>query len=74
VSVLFPGIVTWVAEQVGVGRGTDLLLYILVVAFMLVAVVLFRRIAELERKYVDLARVIAIGDARAADTVELTLD
>ena len=65
-SVLSPDIVTWLAEKVGVGRGTDLLLYGLVIAFMLVSVVLFRRIAELEHRYVTLARALAIREAREA--------
>jgi small membrane protein len=63
VSVLFPDILTWVAQKVGVGRGTDLLLYITVIAFMLVSVVLFRRLSDLERKYVALAREVAVREA-----------
>jgi hypothetical protein len=55
-----------VAKLVGVGRGADLLLYLLVVAFMLITVILFRRLSDLERKYVVLARTLAIRDARAA--------
>jgi hypothetical protein len=64
-SILFPNSLTWVAHKVGVGRGADLLLYLLTVAFMLVSVVLFRRLADLERRYVALARTLAIGDARS---------
>ncbi|HEY2878162.1 DUF2304 domain-containing protein [Nocardioides sp.] len=67
VSVGFPNALTWAANQVGVGRGADLLLYVLTVAFMLMSVVLFRRLAELERKYVTLARTLAIREARAAE-------
>lgn len=63
-SVIFPDALTRVARLVGVGRGADLLLYVLVVTFMLVVVVLFRRMGELERKYVELARVLAIREAR----------
>ncbi len=62
-SVVFPNSLTWVANKVGVGRGADLLLYVVTVAFMLVSVVLFRRLADLERKYVALARAHAIRDA-----------
>lgn len=61
--VLFPGGLTWAANQLGVGRGTDLLLYILVVTFGLVSVVLFRRLDTLERKYVVVARALAIQEA-----------
>jgi hypothetical protein len=72
VSVIFPDALTWVAQLVGVGRGADLLLYLLTIAFMLVSVVLFRRLADLERKYVALARAAAIlqADGEAARTSE----
>jgi hypothetical protein len=63
-SVVFPNALTWIAHKVGVGRGADLLLYMLTIAFMLVSVVLFRRLAELERKYVKLARGLAIWGTR----------
>jgi hypothetical protein len=74
VSVVFPNALTWVAHKVGVGRGADLLLYLLTIAFMLVSVVLFRRLADLERKYVALARAAAIlqadGDTSRTATAE----
>ena len=62
-SVLFPDALTSVAKAVGVGRGADLLLYLLVVTFLLVTVVLLRRISELERRYTGLARALAIREA-----------
>lgn len=70
-GVLFPGALTWIAHKLGVGRGADLLLYVLVVTFMLVSVILFRRLAALERKYVVLSRALAIQEART-DGVEGT--
>jgi hypothetical protein len=60
---LFPSGLTWIAHKVGVGRGADLLLYILVVTFGLVSVILFRRLDALERKYVAVARMLAIQEA-----------
>ena len=69
-SVVFPGRLTWLAHKVGVGRGADLVLYILVVTFMLVSVILFRRIADLERKYVVLARALAIREAQELEARE----
>lgn len=62
-AVVFPDSLTAVANAVGVGRGADLVLYLLVVTFMLVSVVLFRRLAELERRYTLLARSLAVRDA-----------
>jgi hypothetical protein len=66
-SVVFPDALTWVANKVGVGRGADLLLYLLTIAFMLVSVVVFRRLADLERRYVALARTIAVRTAQEHD-------
>lgn len=62
-SVLYPNSLTEMAELVGVGRGADLLLYVLVVTFMLTSVVLFRRVSVLERRYTELARSIALQQA-----------
>jgi hypothetical protein len=64
-GILFPVALTWIAHKLGVGRGTDLLLYVLVVTFMLVSVILFRRLAALERKYVVLTRALAIQEAQS---------
>jgi hypothetical protein len=73
-SIVFPDILTRLAKVVGVGRGTDLLLYILVVTFLFVSVILFRRLDALERKYVRLARLIAIRDATDPDEADPTPD
>lgn len=67
VSVLFPDSLTTIAEAVGVGRGADLLLYVLVVTFMLTSVVLFRRVGVLERRYTELVRSVALQRARLPD-------
>jgi small membrane protein len=62
-AVLFPGVVTAVARLVGVGRGTDLVLY----AFMVVAVVGWlgscRRLAELDDRLASLVRSQALAGA-----------
>jgi hypothetical protein len=63
IGILFPDSLTWIAHKIGVGRGADLLLYVLVVTFGLVSVILFRRLAALERKYVQIARTLAIQEA-----------
>ena len=64
-AVIFPDALTEVANVLGIGRGADLLLYLLVVTFMLVSVVLFRRINALERRYTALARAMAVQEALA---------
>jgi hypothetical protein len=62
-SVLFPQLTTYAANFVGVGRGTDLLLYVLVVAFLFVTIGLHQRIHTLEGRLTDLAREVAIRTA-----------
>jgi hypothetical protein len=74
VTVVFPDALTWVANKVGVGRGADLLLYMVTIALMLVSVVLFRRLADLERKYVALARALAIQQAQGESGQKAGLD
>ena len=69
-SVLFPDAVTWVANRVGVGRGTDLVLYVLVVAFLYVSVALYQRIHHLEQRLTEVARAVALGEAGVSETGE----
>lgn len=60
ISILFPQITTRAAQFVGVGRGTDLLLYLLIIAFLSYAVVSFRRMNIMENRITDLSRTIAL--------------
>lgn len=62
-SILFPALWTRMANAVGVGRGTDLILYSLVVAFFSFVVTSFRRNRDLEIKYTRLARRLALDEA-----------
>lgn len=63
-AVLFPSLVTMVARWVHVGRGTDLLLYALVVLFFSGTVTAYRRDAANEKKLTRLARTLALNNAR----------
>lgn len=60
-SILFPDTTTTVAHWVGVGRGADLILYLLVIAFLSYAVVSYRRMNIFENRITDLARELAIA-------------
>ncbi|KOX32568.1 membrane protein [Saccharothrix sp. NRRL B-16348] len=62
-AVLRPGDVTVVAGWLGVGRGTDLLLYALVVVFTFTTLNAYLRFKELELRYARLARAIALRQA-----------
>jgi len=63
VAVLFPGTITWVANQIGVGRGADLLLYVLVIVFIGNLAMQSRRATELGRKITLTTRRLAIAEA-----------
>lgn len=60
VSVFFPQLLTWLARLVGIGRGTDLLLYILVIAFLGFAATTYRRNRQFESDITELSRQIAL--------------
>lgn len=59
-SVFFPQAWTWLANLVGIGRGTDLLVYVLVLAFIGYGVTTFRRFRQIEAEQTTLAREIAL--------------
>lgn len=61
--VLRPDDLTWLARRVGVDRGTDLLLYALVVAFSFTTIGTYLRFKESELRYTRLARAIALQNA-----------
>lgn len=62
-SVLFPQWLTWLARLIGVGRGTDLLLYALVVVFLAFVYTQYRRNIQLQRQLTLLSRKLALLDA-----------
>lgn len=62
-SVLFPGWLSWLAHLVGVGRGTDLLLYAFVIVFAAFVVSQRRRAVAQDSKITQLARRIALLEA-----------
>jgi small membrane protein len=63
VSILFPDLWSRLARIVGVGRGTDLVLYALVVAFLSFTVTTYLRFRDLETNYTRLARRMALNEA-----------
>jgi hypothetical protein len=68
-SVLFPDAWNAAARLVGVGRGTDLLLYGTIVVFLLYMVTTYRRFRAMETQITLLARRVAIDEARMAGEV-----
>jgi hypothetical protein len=63
-AVAFPALVNSLANFVGVGRGTDLILYALVVVYVGNSIAASRRHRQMERDVTALARALALLDAR----------
>lgn len=61
VAVIFPGTINSVAHLLGVGRGTDLLLYGLIVVVVGNSIVEQRRYRMVERQITQLTREIAVA-------------
>lgn len=76
-SILFPSVWEGAAHVVGVGRGTDLVLYALVVAFLVNLVATSIRFRDADARFTALARRMALteaGPAVAARPSELPSD
>lgn len=69
-AVIFPSWTTWVADLLGVGRGADLVLYALVIAFLSYIATSHRRMNDLQRKITELTRQLAITQATAEQALE----
>ena len=63
-AVLRPNDTTVVANWVGVDRGTDLMVYALVIAFAFTTLSAYMRFKDLELRYARLARAIALAGAQ----------
>jgi hypothetical protein len=71
-SVLFPDLVTAVARLVGVGRGTDLVLYVFVVVSAVTWLGMYRRVSDLETRLTRLIRSQALSNPSYPDTEPLS--
>jgi small membrane protein len=66
-AVLRPNDTTVVAHWLGVARGTDLMLYALIIAFSFSTVSTYLKFKDLELRYARLARSIALDNAQTPD-------
>ncbi|WP_125099929.1 DUF2304 domain-containing protein [Leucobacter chromiireducens] len=66
-AIIFPNALTQVAHFFGVGRGTDLLLYLLVIMTLFFAVSTIRAKARSDARVTDLARAVALFEARVVE-------
>ena len=62
-AVLFPDTVTEAAQLVGVGRGTDLVLYVFIVVAIVGWLGTYRRLVDLEGRLAQLVRSQALAEA-----------
>jgi hypothetical protein len=66
-AILRPDDTTVLANRLGVDRGTDLLSYALVIAFVFTTMSTYLRFKEIELRYARLARAVALQSARTPD-------
>lgn len=62
-AILFPRLLTQVAQFLGVGRGADLLLYGMVVVFLGYVAASYRRMRQMDQQVTTLARELALREA-----------
>ena len=62
-AMLFPHVLSAIAKRVGIGRGTDLLVYCAVVVMMIGFLMIYVRLRRLRREMTLLVRHLAIRDA-----------
>lgn len=70
VAVLWPESTTYIANLVGVGRGADLLLYAIVVAFILYALNNYLQSQDQRDATYRLARKVAILEAKETNSIK----
>jgi len=67
-AIIRPDDTTVLANWLGVARGTDLLFYALIIAFVFTTMSTYLRFKELELKYARLARAVALEGARTPES------
>jgi len=68
VFVLYPSLSTRIANWLGVGRGTDLILYLSIVFLMFVLLLMYSKIKKLEEMITALTRDKALKESTDDDT------
>ena len=58
--ILFPTSTTWIAHRLGVGRGTDLVLYVVTGVFSFFFLLTYSKFLGYEREHTQLVRFIAL--------------
>jgi hypothetical protein len=66
-AIVRPNDTTVVANWLGVARGTDLMLYALIIAFAFTTLSAYIRFKDLELRYARLARAVALQSAQVPE-------
>jgi small membrane protein len=66
-AILRPDDTTVVANWVGVDRGTDLMEYVLIIAFAFTTLSTYLRFNDIELRYARLARAVALESAQVPE-------
>lgn len=64
VAIANPELTSWAANAIGIQRGTDLVLYLFVLAFLGTAFYFYSQSVRLHRQLTDVVRHLAIREAR----------
>ena len=59
-AVLFPGVVTDIANTFGIGRGTDLVIYLVSIGLLFFSVSTYLKFGDMDRRITLLSRHIAL--------------
>lgn len=62
-SIFFPAVLTIAAQALGIGRGTDLVLYGFIVSFLVYMSTTHQRFRQMEDSITQLARRVALDEA-----------
>lgn len=63
VAILKPELTIKIAGILGIGRGADLVLYLLVIAFLISVFYLYQRLQRVEANITEIVRLLAIQNA-----------
>lgn len=67
-SIFFPGLLSQLARFFGIGRGTDLVLYGLIVSFLVFMATTYQRFRHMETTTTKLSRRIALDEINRTDS------
>ncbi|WP_218714197.1 DUF2304 domain-containing protein [Arthrobacter sp. BF1] len=69
-SIFFPGLLSQLARFFGIGRGTDLVLYGLIVSFLVFMATTYQRFRHMETTLTKLSRRIAVDEVMRTQSPE----